>query len=128
MHRAKILTLCLLAGLAVLVAEQAIFIFLFPHDEHFAPELGPAGAFMVFTFFFSVAYVISGLIVEFALRGWLDSGHRLYKVVRSSAIFAVVATLTCAVLMASTEIFYMLSVFALPALAHSLVRSGAWAR
>jgi hypothetical protein len=123
MHRAKIVALCLLVGLVVLVAEQAIFVFLIPHDEHFAPELGPAGAFMVFTAFFSVAYVLSALIVEFTLRSKLDSGGKLNKVVSGSAILAVVATLTCAILMASTEIFSMLGVFALPALAHSLVRS-----
>lgn len=127
MRRAKIVAVSLLVGVAVLVAEQAIFYFLVPHGEHFAPELGPTGAFMVFTVAFAVAYVLSALIVEFTLQRRLETGGRWSKVIRGSAILAVVATLTCAILMASTEIFFMLGVFALPALAQYFVRSRSFA-
>jgi membrane protease YdiL (CAAX protease family) len=127
MRRTKILAVCIATGLAVLIAVQAAFFFLVPHDKNFAPEIGPAGAFMVFTAFFAVAYVASALVFEFAIRDRLESSSRSRKVILGGVLLLFIAVIVCAILMASAEIFTMFGVFALPALAYTFVRSGAWA-
>jgi hypothetical protein len=47
----------------VLMTANAVYMLVMPHGPHFAPELGPRGAFLVFTFAYSIPYFLAVVIV-----------------------------------------------------------------
>lgn len=47
---------------AALLPTYAVFVFLMPHGPDFAPELGPAGAFLYFVINYSIPYFVIALL------------------------------------------------------------------
>jgi len=47
-----------LIALGFMILLEAAWVFVLPHDEHFAPEIGPAASFVVFAFLFSAQFLV----------------------------------------------------------------------
>jgi hypothetical protein len=45
-------------GWVAMIAAFAVYIFLLPHGPHFAPEVGPLGAFIIFGIMLSGFYIV----------------------------------------------------------------------
>jgi hypothetical protein len=56
------------AGWAALEATEAFVFFIVPHGPNFAPEIGPAGTFMVFSLAFTIGYLALFIILAVPMR------------------------------------------------------------
>jgi hypothetical protein len=56
------------AGWAALEAIEAFLVFIVPHGPNYAPEIGPAGTFMVFSLAFTIGYLALFIILAVPMR------------------------------------------------------------
>jgi len=57
-----------MAGWAALETTFAICFFVIPHGPNFAPEIGPAGTFVVFSLAFTIGYLAPFIILAVPMR------------------------------------------------------------
>jgi hypothetical protein len=56
------------AGWAALEATEAVLVFIVPHGPNYAPEIGPAATFMVFSLAFTIGYLALFIILVVPMR------------------------------------------------------------
>jgi hypothetical protein len=57
-----------MAGWAALETPFAIWVFVIPHGPNFAPEIGPAGTFAVFSLAYTIGYLALFIILAVPMR------------------------------------------------------------
>ena len=81
-----------LAGWLGLATAWAIYVFALPHDSHFAPEVGPFGAFVIFgavySFFYLLDFVLLAVPCFFIFRNRTPS-RPLHRAICGAALFCL---------------------------------------
>ena len=66
-HPTKILVTCFWTGWIALIVSEAVYFFVLPHRQGFAPELGVSGAFRAFAMIYTFFYLLTALALLFPI-------------------------------------------------------------
>jgi hypothetical protein len=112
------------AGWLFLIIEQAVYVFVIPHDPHFAPDIGKFGSFLFFSAFFSGGYLATSADSESLLFRRSENSKIPSGTFVQSIIFSVMATVFTVVLLQSDlrELAPVFLFFVLPGVVNVAIR------